>query len=58
MKATPKSCSCRQCKYAKHTNAGNKEVKRQERAFRHAQNRLLRTGHEDILVAGAMGRIG
>lgn len=49
-KATPKSCSCTQCKYARaHYKAkyGNKE----ERAFRHRQDIALKKGSEDIEVA-------
>ena len=51
-KATPKSCSCRQCTYSKHTTAGNKQVKREERAFRHRSNQQVRHGGEDVLPAG------
>lgn len=58
MKATPKSCSCGQCKHAKHTGPGNRYVKLGERAFRHASNQALRQGKEDITPAGCRDRLG
>jgi len=57
-KATPKSCSCRQCRWAKHTKPGNRMVKQGERAFRHRSNQDLRQGSEDIVPAGSRQRIG
>lgn len=58
MKATPKSCSCCQCKFAKHTRRGNKLIKLEERSFRHASNQALRQGKEDLLPAGGRNRLG
>jgi hypothetical protein len=43
-KQTPKSCSCRSCKRGKHTRAGHLAMKKDERAFRHAQNAALKCG--------------
>jgi hypothetical protein len=50
MKATPKSCSCRQCMFSKHTKGGNQWVKLEERAFRHKSNQALRQGKEENLI--------
>lgn len=41
-KQSPKSCSCQQCKFGKGTRAGKKEMKCDERAFRHGQNTQTR----------------
>jgi hypothetical protein len=51
MKQTPKSCGCRQCRFGKGTKAGSKEMKRDERAFRHASKIALNKGQEDIIPA-------
>lgn len=58
MKATPKSCSCGQCKHSKHTRPGNQYIKFEERAFRHASNQALRQGREDLVPAGTRDRLG
>ena len=58
MKATPKSCSCQQCLFAKHTKGGNQMVKLEERAFRHHSNQMVRQGRDDIAPAGTRQRIG
>jgi len=51
MKQTPKSCSCQQCKHGKGTKSGKKEMKLDERAFRHQSNTALKRGTEDIPAA-------
>ena len=51
MKAKPKSCSCQQCTFGKHTKGGQKEVKHDERSFRHKMKQLLNKGLEIISVA-------
>lgn len=56
MKATPKSCGCRQCHYARQVC--KHAMKREERAFRHAMNQALRQGSEDIIPAGCRDRLG
>lgn len=60
MKATPKSCKCGQCKFAKHKAGGKKLVKHDERAFRHGAKRALAKDPEtaDILPATHGCRIG
>jgi hypothetical protein len=59
MKATPKSCSCEQCKYAKHTKTGNFFIKKEKRAFRHQQKVSLRRGDDALLIpAGNGSRFG
>lgn len=59
-KATPKSCKCRQCTFAKHKPGGKKMVKHDERSFRHAANRALAKDPEsaDVLPATRGCRIG
>lgn len=41
-KATPKSCSCRQCARGKASSAGEYLMKKDERAYRHHANGQLR----------------
>jgi hypothetical protein len=41
-KATPKSCSCTQCRYGKASKGGKAMMKIAERAFRHAANFKVR----------------
>lgn len=57
-KQTPKSCSCRMCRYSKASEWGHFTMKKEERAFRHEQNTALRKGSEDILNAGMHQRQG
>lgn len=47
-KATPKSCSCTQCKRGKHSNPGHQMMKADERAYRHEMKIRLAEGDEDI----------
>lgn len=49
MKATPKSCSCNQCKHYSDIKA--KKRTKEERAFRRAAKVALEQGKEDILPA-------
>lgn len=49
-KATPKSCSCEQCKRGKHGGA-KKMVKADERKFRHNAKIALGKGAEVIGIA-------
>lgn len=60
MKGTPKSCSCRQCTFAKHKTGGKKMVKHDERVFRFRAKRALAKDPEtaDILPATHGCRIG
>lgn len=58
MKATPKSCSCPHCRFAKRTAPGKTCMKHEERAFRHASNQALRQGREDLVPAGCRTRVG
>lgn len=59
-KATPKSCKCRQCTFAKHKPGGKKLVKHDERSFRHGAKRALAKDPEtaDVLPATCGNRIG
>lgn len=59
-KATPKGCSCQQCKFAKHSKGGNHLVKLEEKAFRHSQKQALRKQGLDFVgdPAGSRERIG
>lgn len=41
MKATPKSCSCSQCKHSKGSRCTKIMMKHGERSFRHAQKIAL-----------------
>ena len=50
-KQTPKSCSCNQCLRGKHTKAGHKLMKHDERAFRHEAKIALNKGAEEIGIA-------
>lgn len=60
MKATPKSCACRQCTWAKHTTGGKKIVKLEERTYRHNAKLAVAKDPEaaDILPAVRGSRIG
>lgn len=59
MKAAAKSCSCTQCLRAKRSRAGHAIMRREERAFRHAQKQALRQWREDRVVPAPHGsRIG
>lgn len=60
MKATLKSCLCRQCTRAKHGAGGKKFVKPEEISHRHDAKRALAMDPEnaDILPAGRGSRIG
>ncbi len=49
-KATPKSCSCQQCRRGKHGGAKD-IVKADERAYRHSMKIRLAEGNEDIMLA-------
>jgi len=55
-KATPKSCSCTQCRRANAKALGL--VTKQERAFRHSQNQALRKGVLEAFPAGMRQRNG
>jgi hypothetical protein len=50
-KSTAKSCSCQQCQYGKHSRAGHRMIKADERAYRHAAKIALDMGLEDIPLA-------
>lgn len=50
-KATPKSCSCSQCKRGKGTKPGKQLMKMDERAYRHASKIDLMKGRDDLLPA-------
>jgi hypothetical protein len=54
-KATPKSCSCAQCKRGKGTTAGKQRMKLDERAHRHASNLATRQGREVLPPPGPVG---
>lgn len=41
-KATPKSCSCKQCVFGKSSKTGNVKMKSDERAYRRNANKMLR----------------
>lgn len=43
-KQTPKSCSCRMCKFGKRCAASKYAMMKDERAFRHNQKIALRMG--------------
>lgn len=47
-KQTPKSCSCEQCTYGKHTASGHTEMKYYERAYRHASKIKLQQLGDDL----------
>lgn len=47
-KATPKSCSCTQCKRGKASSRGKALMKLDERAYRHASKINLMKGREVI----------
>lgn len=51
MKATPKSCSCSQCKRGRATKAGHFFRMKEEHAFRRATKVALLKGREDIPAA-------
>jgi hypothetical protein len=60
VKQSAKSCSCRQCRRAKHACGGKQIVKAEERAHRHACKQQLRQLGEDALISPAVhgSRIG
>lgn len=43
-KATPKSCSCRQCRRGKRSSGGKASMRSDERAYRRAFTMLLSRG--------------
>lgn len=53
MKATPKSCSCKQCRALRSAHREQRLI--DERRFRHSQNQALRTLREDALVPAGFG---
>jgi len=57
MKATPKSCSCLQCKYGKRTAPGKLKLKLAKRAFRHRTKQALTQGDDNIPAAPKTDRI-
>ena len=56
-KGTPKSCSCTQCKRGKGCDAGNTQMKADERAYRHsAKIQLKKEDPEDVVLdSGPIG---
>ncbi len=56
-KATPKSCSCDQCKPGKRTAPGKQKLRHAERAFRHGAKQELGQGREEVLPSPKSGRI-
>jgi hypothetical protein len=59
-KGTPKSCSCRMCRYSKSSSGGKFMMKADERAHRHRSNQELRVRLEDadLLTAVHGIRVG
>ena len=57
-KATPKSCSCMQCKYSKRTKIIKHVMKLEERAFRHNQKINLNKSSGDYDAAPHGSRYG
>ena len=53
-KQTPKSCSCQHCRFGKHTKAGHKEMKADERKYRHRAKVAIQKG-EEVLYAAPIG---
>lgn len=51
-KQTPKSCSCKVCRVLRGAPDTQIQMKLEERAFRHEQNRRAKRGEEDVLPAG------
>jgi hypothetical protein len=47
-KASPKSCSCTQCRRGKATEGGHHTRTHEERAFRRETKQALKQGREDI----------
>lgn len=50
-KQTPKSCSCSMCRFGKHTKSGKKEMKADERSFRHNTKIIINKGEEVVGLA-------
>lgn len=46
-KLSPKSCSCRTCRRGKSTDGNKFMMRRDQRAYRHAANLLLRLWRND-----------
>lgn len=57
-KATPKSCSCAQCKASKSSRRVKKIMKLEERAFRHNQKINLTTSNGQYDAAPHGDRYG
>jgi hypothetical protein len=57
-KQTPKSSSCQMCKRLRGSPDTQRQMKLEERAFRHEQNRRARCAEDDIRAAGVRSRQG
>jgi hypothetical protein len=54
-KSKPKSCSCRQCKYARGRKGPNAMMKHEERAFRHNSKIAINLGKDESVTAAFSG---
>jgi hypothetical protein len=50
MKMTPKSCSCKGCKAGRSSKSGQKQMKKEERAYRHMAKVKLAKGDDNFLT--------
>lgn len=57
VKETPKSCSCRMCRFAKASEYGHFFLKAAERRFRHSAKVAMRT-QEEFDIAPRTDRVG
>lgn len=55
MKASPKSCSCRQCMASKSAPTVKIHMRNEERSFRYKQKRLLQQEQYDDLSPAVHG---